>query len=279
MATLILRPDGNGNAAQHTRNTGSSNWSCCDETSSDGDTTYVSHASVGDGLVGFKTDWYNHQNYPAAYAGLITRVRLHVVAKYQVLDAGGVASFLPQIRYNGVTYQPGAYIPLTGSYVEYTHDMSVNPVWGSALNSIQAGFNSQVQDAGAGGTTEVRFTQCWLEITYNEAFVPLGAPTIATSAPQPVFVIGNIFVALGAPELATGAPQPTFVIGNIFILLGAPTLATSAPQPAFIMGPNPTPWAETIIAGRVAGATILNGSQPDIVLTSQLLTETEVEVI
>ncbi len=158
--SLILRPNAAGTNTGLTHNTGS-NYACVDETSSDGDATYVYTTSTTSGN-NAPRDTYNVPD--TTLSGLtIQSITVHIVARdtYNGYER-------PYILIGGTGYYPGSYSTLTTSYVEYTNTWTVNPNTSSAwtwtnINSLEIGVQMYIQYAGFG---YAQCTQVWVEVNY-----------------------------------------------------------------------------------------------------------------
>jgi len=160
--SLILRPSAAGTTTSLSRNTGSYNYACVDEESSDGDSSYVFRTGT--------SSVYDTYNIPdTTLAGLsIQSITVHIVAKDQSSSFDGYGR--PYIRIGSVNYNGGSLTDLTTSYAEYTYTWTTNPNtasdWNWAnINSLEIGV--QLQGNNYFGTNYyARCTQVWVEITY-----------------------------------------------------------------------------------------------------------------
>lgn len=148
MANETLVPISNTVTVQHTPNTGT-NWECVDESSADGDTTYVS--GTNDPLV----DMYNMSTNSVGGSDTINSVSLYVVAK---LLAARVAERSIQLLING--YDVGSPTFLTTSYALYSATTTLHPATGIAwtkaeLDSMTVGFRTSSGLSGTGYITQL----------------------------------------------------------------------------------------------------------------------------
>jgi hypothetical protein len=157
--SLILRPSAAGTTTGLSVNTGS-NYAATDETSSDGDTTYVYRSST--------TAAYDTYIVPdTTLSGLtIQSITVHIVARENTYN--GYAR--PYILIGGTGYYPSSYNFLTTSYAEYTNTWTTNPntstswTWAN-INSLEIGVQMYAQYS----TYAPRCTQAWVEIIYTPA--------------------------------------------------------------------------------------------------------------
>jgi len=234
VSVLTIRPNATGASAQHSRNGGTSNFGRCSEITSDGDTTYCYNLTAGDGGIQFKTDLYNLAN-SGGEVGAITLVKLYVVARYDILDAGGMALLGVRIRVGTTTYA-GSTVDLTGDYTAYTAQWATNPAGGNwtwaAINALQAGYLTTCQDGGGGPTTEARVTQVYVEVTFNRAFAPSSPALIVVAGLQPYFAHLQRFEPAASAIVSTAALQPDFAHRQRFEPTPA-VVSAAALQPLF----------------------------------------------
>lgn len=233
MSVLVLLPNGSGGAgfAMHTRNTGATNFGCCNENPHNSDTTYVSNTSDGTGFDRTIVDAYAHTN-STGQVGTITNVRVVVTARYSLLDASGLAKVAPLIRINAVGYI-GTAQNVTGSYAEYAFDWATNPNTSAAwtwvnIDGIIAGVQSTTKDGGSGGTTVVRITQIRVEVTHNRVFQPTVTATATAGVVTPDFVDHAIFEPIVIPTATASVVQPDFVHPGLSSVPLCPPLVESA---------------------------------------------------
>ena len=155
--SLILRPNAAGTTTGLTPST-VPNYACVDETSSDGDTTYVYRGST--------TVAYDTYNIPdTTLTGLtIQSITVHIIARENIFN--GYAR--PEIRIGGADYSGGSYNSLAGSYTEDTYTWTTNPNTSAAwtwtnINSLEIGVQMYAQFSGYAP----RCTQVWVEVTYT----------------------------------------------------------------------------------------------------------------
>lgn len=117
-ATVWLSlPNGAGNTTGLSRNTGSTNWEAVDETTPDGDTTYVFSDVEG------TFDLYTLSDLPSGTWDVLA-VQTTLNAK---TDDGGVKFLRPVIR-SGGSNATGASKVLASSYASYSEVFETNPV-------------------------------------------------------------------------------------------------------------------------------------------------------
>lgn len=184
MPQATLRPNGAG-TAQHAAVGDTPQWKCVDEVTSDGDVTYL--ANSNDGLT-ILVDRHNLHDVATVLgsnpAGTISKVEVFVLAR--TAQQGTIQSCRITVR-KGVTNLFGPSIDLTGvgSYTTLTRDFGTMTL--AEVNSLTAGLETTVQGDGLGNQAEVRWTQAWVVVTFNEAFAPDTA-LVPIVAQQPSFV-------------------------------------------------------------------------------------------
>jgi hypothetical protein len=131
-----LRPTADGATSGWTPNSGSAHYSRVNETGEDGDTSYVSTATVG------ATDTYAMADSVAASGLTILDVIAYAMARKESAVTHSVA---PVVRTGGTTY-PGAGVnpPNSLAYTALLAEFPVNPATGVAwtqaeINAIEAG--------------------------------------------------------------------------------------------------------------------------------------------
>lgn len=151
----ILRPNGEGSVDQLEDENCSRNWQCVDESSSDGDGTFVK----GDGN-SFDSDLYATEDHTTG-SGTIDSVVIHIVCR----GPSGGKEARTYINTNGSFYT-GSNINLSpiSSYTEYTTSYINNPATGtswtwSEIDAIEIGVEIR---------REGFCTQVWLEVFYTE---------------------------------------------------------------------------------------------------------------
>jgi hypothetical protein len=154
--TLVLRPSGSGHTDDLSSQGSSSNWRCVDESTSDGDNTYVYRDSGS-------SERFDTYEIEASSLTLptITSITVHVVAR--VSSGSGVVREC--IRIGGTNYFSTDTDTLTGSYVDYTYTWTNNPNTGSAwtwanINALEAGV-ALTHYYGSS-----RCTQVYVEVNY-----------------------------------------------------------------------------------------------------------------
>lgn len=127
-------PNGAGSSTQFTPNGAATNWQCVNETSEDGDTTYVSSATAG------QKDLYTKQATPAT-TGPIFGVQFCSVARKD--DAG--ARSIANTWLSGATAQDGATKALNQTYGWFLDMTESDPATGVAWT--KTGFDAAQQGA------------------------------------------------------------------------------------------------------------------------------------
>jgi prepilin-type N-terminal cleavage/methylation domain-containing protein len=156
---VILRPDGPGTTAQLITSGCSVNWQCVDESSPDGDGTYV-RSSGGS----YKTDTYSMTD-STVDACNISKVTAY--ARAQQITIFFTGHVKPVIRVGGTDYE-GAQQTVTGSYTDYSSEWNSNPATGTAwtwseITSLEAGVSLQTTSP----IFTVHCTQVWIEVDYG----------------------------------------------------------------------------------------------------------------
>lgn len=147
-----LYPEGSGSSTQLLDENCSSNWSCVDETSPDGDGTYVK----GEGN-NWKYDLYTCMDHSAG-SGTIDSVKINIYGK-----GGGNKKIRTYIRTNNQNFESGLITP-GGSYANYSTLYINNPATGSAWSWSEID-NIEI---GCGIRQDGFITQVYLEVYYTE---------------------------------------------------------------------------------------------------------------
>jgi hypothetical protein len=159
--TEILRPVGTGASSSLSHNTGTSNWGCVDEASSDDDTTYVYTTSTSNSL-----DSYSMGNHIVG-TGTISSVIVHVQARRSSTISNGYAKTI--VRTHNTNYQSSDF-SLTTSYSSYSTTYVTNPNTGAAwtwaeIDALECGVSLRT----ASSSYRARCTQVWVEVNYVPA--------------------------------------------------------------------------------------------------------------
>jgi prepilin-type N-terminal cleavage/methylation domain-containing protein len=157
-AMVIIRPNGGGSSSGNDDQGCSSNWQCVDESSPDGDGTYV----FGGQYYVWTTDTYNATN--PSVTGTIDSVKVFAYAKSVPPDPGD--RHLRNVIRVGSTNYFGAIFDLAAvlSYASFSTTYLNNPGTSSAwswsdINSLQIGVSLLDDD--------IWVTQIWAEIYYS----------------------------------------------------------------------------------------------------------------
>jgi prepilin-type N-terminal cleavage/methylation domain-containing protein len=155
--TIVLRPNGVGTLTALVRSGCGSNWQCVDEATADEDNTRVERPSNS-----FATDVYLIDDPPATTCPIIA-VRVYCRAR-RTQSQGSV---MPTVYVNGTEYN-GSSQALTQSYVNYSHEWTVNPNTGASwtwpeITYLQAGVALRGQNVNF----PARCTQIWVEVDYQ----------------------------------------------------------------------------------------------------------------
>ncbi len=156
-----LRPDGAGSSTDFTAVGDSPNWRCVDETSADGDATYVRSIDY----IFYRKDLYTIQDHSGS--GAIKRVTVWIRSRASTTFLGS-STVKTVIRTYSTNYLGNA-VTLTTSYTDYSTIYATNPNTGSAwtwpeIDSLQIGLTGL-----AAWVTSIRCTQVWLVIEYTNA--------------------------------------------------------------------------------------------------------------
>ena len=148
-----LRPIGSGSQSNLSSENCSINWQCVDESSSDGDGTYVKGAGSN-----WLYDLYSTQDHTTG-SGTIDSVIIVCYAK----GNGGGKKARTYLRTNSSNYG-GSFNNTTGSYVEYSTVYASNPNTSSAWSWAEI----DALEIGTGIKKEAFVTQVWVEVYYTD---------------------------------------------------------------------------------------------------------------
>lgn len=171
--TLIFRPNAAGDETDIPDQfpTSGEHWDKVDETTSDGDSTYVASDSPP-----WKEDLYNIPDHSDQTAGgIINYIEEYIVAR--AVATSTQTSAYTHIKTNGVTYD-GTSENLTTSYATYSYQWSTNPqsagawTW-SEIDSLQIGAGLRQP---AGGVYS-RYTQVYTEVSFDAPLLTGSTPT------------------------------------------------------------------------------------------------------
>lgn len=148
----ILRPNGSGSINDLLDENCSTNWQCVDETSADGEGTYVK----GEGN-GWNYDLYNIENTSIG-TGTIDSIIVYIY----VQGNGGNQKASTYIKTNGITDE-GSQITPSSSFSIYSNTYIHNPQTSSAWTWTEI----DALQIGAGLKREAKLTQTWVEVYYT----------------------------------------------------------------------------------------------------------------
>jgi len=172
MSTLILRPNGDGSFGQEWTTVGDTpNYKCVDETTSDGDDTYVySNTS-------YDSDSYTLENTSDVITEdtTINSITVHFVAK-------GVGNIDCWVRENSGQNSIGKET-LTSSYVDYSFTYN-EPIYDDPPFDKTYIDNLEVGPESTSDTNEKYLTQVYVVVDYTESS---GTPTVGTKYALPAF--------------------------------------------------------------------------------------------
>jgi hypothetical protein len=160
--TLTLRPENDGSTDDLENNYGwndNENWQFVDESSSDGDATFVYKSGSGDS---WTQDTYQTENTGIS-SGTITDVTVF----FRCREESGNGQARAAIRTHSNDYT-GNTESLTSSYQLLSYTWNVNPntsspwTW-SEINALEIGVELQETSSG----NEIRCTQVYVEVTYT----------------------------------------------------------------------------------------------------------------
>jgi hypothetical protein len=155
MPVETLRPTSNGTYTAWTPNAGSI-WDRLDESSQDGDTTYISNNDTSSPFDKFSV---NVADFTPAFS-TITKVEYKFVAKKAF--GSGTDVYTAIVIADGVESEPASF-DLTASYAEYVIDITAAASWTDAiLDGLQIGGRKNVASSNT-----LRVTQAWVEVTYT----------------------------------------------------------------------------------------------------------------
>jgi hypothetical protein len=163
MATLIIRPDGDGATHNLTCSSGSTHYALVDEAVAD-DADYVSYTLPG-GSSGSDVDYYSFPN--PSLSGVINSVKIY--ARAQRTGAGNGAYIYLYIK-DATTESGVTQADLTASWASYTATYTTKPSGGawtwSAISAMQARLGLGVAQ-GIGGTYVAYCSQLYVEVDYT----------------------------------------------------------------------------------------------------------------
>jgi hypothetical protein len=214
LASEILRPTANSGSQGHTAVGAAANWDCCNETTANNDTDYVSNSATG--AFQSKTDRHVISDV-VNVSGTINWVKIWISAKWAFHDPGNANVLLaPRIRI-GVTDYTGSVVntALSSAYMLYSSQYNTNPATGAAwtpttVNSIIGTIITTIDGTTTGGLEEARVTQVYIEVDYTPFYSPVVLAFLSV-APT-VSIVDNV---LATPVvLAFSSPAPTVSIVN-----------------------------------------------------------------
>ena len=162
---LTLRPSGTGSIEELDEDySWLANWECVDESSSDGDNSYVYNGIS----ITYRSDLYQLQNH-GSETGTINSVRVFVNARKYANDPDN--SYAETYLRVGSTNTYGAENVLTGSYQVYSSVYTTKPGGGSwtwaDIDTLQAGVRLKSGDIEGSYVSIARCTQVWVEVNYT----------------------------------------------------------------------------------------------------------------
>lgn len=113
MATIILRPVANGDSVTLSITGAAANWDCVDDSTPDGNATYVSTLSIG-------SDVYTIAGNSLSVSDTINSVTVYCEVRVTSTSHGASGTVAPIVRYGGVSYL-GVNLGVTStSYLTYS---------------------------------------------------------------------------------------------------------------------------------------------------------------
>ena len=147
-----MRPVGSGTASELSTENCSNGWQCVDESTSDGDGTYVKGSGSN-----WKYDLYDTQDHSAG-SGTIDSVIIYTNAK----GDGGGKKAMTYLRTNSSNYS-GSSHNTTSSYVTYSTTYATNPNTSAAWTWTEI----DALEIGTGIKKTAYVTQVWVEVYYT----------------------------------------------------------------------------------------------------------------
>lgn len=165
MATTTLRPAGAGNSTQLTATGAGTNHGCVNESSSDGDTTYVV-TSIGNGT---QTDLYTIDANSIGVSDTINSITVYLIARATATGRLITANRVITIRENSVTTYDASGA-LTTSYVTYSKTWNTKPSNGTSwtktdIDNLEIGVRLVINNNG--GSAAARCTQVYVIVDYT----------------------------------------------------------------------------------------------------------------
>lgn len=167
MATTTLRPAGAGNSTQLTATGAGTNHGCVNESSSDGDTTYVV-TSIGNGT---QTDLYTIKEdaNSIGVSDTINSITVYLIARATATGRLIIANRVITIRENSVTTYD-ASVALTTSYATYSKTWNTKPSNGTSwtktdIDNLEIGVRLVINNNG--GSAAARCTQVYVIVDYT----------------------------------------------------------------------------------------------------------------
>lgn len=165
MATTTLRPAGAGNSTQLTATGAGTNHGCVNESSSDGDTTYV----VTSISSGHQTDLYTIDANSIGVSDTINSITVYIIARATAIGRLITANRVITIRENSVTTYD-ASVALTTSYATYSKTWNTKPSNGTSwtktdIDNLEIGVRLVINNNG--GSAAARCTQVYVIVDYT----------------------------------------------------------------------------------------------------------------
>lgn len=202
-----LLPRAAGGLAQHTRSTGTSNWSNVDDPTPDDDATYNFLSNLSATPI-TATDAVSIQTAATVLGGTpvgtINSLTIRLRARRAFLVGGGAADLAPAVRVGGTVYAPSmAAAPV--SYADVDYVLTTNPATGVAwtwtnVGAIQAAYQSSVAGDGV-SASEVRHTRVAALVDYNPAYAAESVSLTVGAGADPEYTWSSSLASLDVLDL------------------------------------------------------------------------------
>jgi len=238
MATVTLRPNGDGYESNWTPNTGTEHYVLVDEATNDGDTSYVittSTSAVNDLYTIETSDLFDNK--------IINSVKVYFSCKYGNIGSPVLTkpTVYALVRHGSSTTTASTGTETTDSYADGYYTWTYNPVtnleWDkNDIDDLQIGIRSNAEEDGVDVNLPY-VTQVWAVIDYSTRTKPMA--TLFSATLELAKIVGNVI------ESTTSAA------GSTTTLVDTALPRTPPPDDAFNYG---TLW---FVSGDLAGKTAI----------------------